>query len=92
MLIHLLGVAGPADRAWVVDYLSRADDDRGSADQDQLLALMTEAGSLAYAERFAAVLATAAQQSLETAFAAVPPSPAVDFLRDLIDYLVSRTS
>ncbi len=92
VLIHLLGVAGPADRAWVVDYLSRAEDDRSSADQDQLLALMTEAGSLAYAERFAAVLATAAQQSLETAFASVPPSPAVDFLRDLIDYLVSRTS
>jgi len=91
MVIHLLGVAGPADRAWVVDYLSRAEDHRTSADQDQLLALMTRAGSLTYAERFAAVLATAAQQSLETAFAAVPPSPAVDLLRELIDYLVSRT-
>ena len=34
---------------------------------------MVDAGSLAYAERFAAVLATAAQQSLATAFAAVPP-------------------
>ena len=39
----------------------------------------------------AAVLATAAQQSLETAFAGVPPSPALDFLRELVDYLVSRT-
>ena len=75
----------------MVDYLSRAEDDRSPADQDRLLTLMIDAGSLAYAERFAAVLATAAQQSLATAFAAVPPSPAVDFLRELIDYLVSRT-
>ena len=28
MLIHLLGVAAPAERAWVVDYLGRAEDDR----------------------------------------------------------------
>ena len=91
MLIHLLGVAGPADRAWVVDYLARAEDDRSPTDQERLLELMIEAGSLAYAERFAAVLAAAAQQSLETAFAAVPPSPALDLLRELIDYLVSRT-
>ena len=53
--------------------------------------LDVEAGSLAYAARFATVLATAARQSLETAFAAVPASPAVQFLRELIDYLVSRT-
>jgi geranylgeranyl pyrophosphate synthase len=75
----------------VVGYLGRAEDDRSSADQDRLLRLMIEAGSLAYAERFAAVLAAAAQRSLATAFADVPPSPAVDFLRELIDYLVSRT-
>jgi geranylgeranyl pyrophosphate synthase len=91
MLIHLLGVAGPQDRVWVVGYLSRAEDDRSPADQERLLALMIDAGSLAYAERFATVLATAAQQSLATAFADVPHSPAVDVLRELIDYLVSRT-
>ena len=91
VLIHLLSVADPAERAWVVDYLNREPDDRSPADQDQLLTLMSAAGSLAYAERFATVLATAAQESLETAFADVPPSPALDFLRELIDYLVSRT-
>ena len=53
---------------------------------------MTAAGSLAYAEQFAGVLATAAQESLEAAFADVPPSPALDFLRQLVDYLVSRTA
>jgi geranylgeranyl diphosphate synthase, type II len=91
VLIHLLSVAAPTERAWVVDYLQRDPDDRSAADQDQLLALMVAAGSLTYAERFAAALADAAQESLETAFADVPPSPAVDFLRELIDYLVSRT-
>ena len=91
MLIHLLGVAPPGDRAWVVNYLGRPEDDRAPADQDRLLMLMIDAGSLAYAERFATVLAAAAQKALATAFAAVPPSPAVDFLGELIDYLVSRT-
>lgn len=92
VLIHLLSVAAPTERAWVVDYLRRDADDRSPADADELFSLMTAAGSLAYAEQFAGVLATAAQESLETAFADVPASPALDFLRELVDHLVSRTS
>lgn len=92
MLLHLLGVAGGADRDWVVDYLSREEDDRPPADADRLLAMMVDAGSLTYAERFAATLAAAARDALESAFADVPPSPALDFLRELVDYLVDRGS
>jgi geranylgeranyl diphosphate synthase type II len=92
MLIHLLGVAGPSDRGWIVDYLIRAEEARTHADQDRLLAMMIDAGSLAYAEGVAGVLGQAAQASLELAFADVPASPALGFLRELVEYLVGRTS
>lgn len=92
VLIHLLGVSGPTDRRWVEDYLHRAEDERTTADQDRLLGLMVEAGSLAYAERSAAVLAEAAQESLAVAFADVPESPALGHLRELVDHLVTRAA
>lgn len=90
MLIHLLSRAGRQDRAWVVDYLAREEDARTAADADRLLGMMTDAGSLTYAEQVAEVLAGSAQQSLDAAFADVPDSPALQFLRELVDYLVSR--
>ena len=92
MLIHLLEVADATDRAWVIDYLAREEDARCLVDQHRLLTLMNEAGSLGYAERFATVLAAAAHESLESAFADVPASPALDFLRELLDHLVTRTA
>jgi len=92
MLIHLLGTAPPTDRAWVVDYLTQAEDQRTPCDQERLLRLMIDAGSLAYAEQVAGVLAAAAQRALVDAFADVPRSPALDFLAELVDYLVCRSS
>lgn len=92
MLIHLLGAARPGDRSWIEDYLRRPESERAEADQERLLAMMLDAGSLDHAERVAGVLAEAAQASLERAFVAVPASPAVDCLRELIAYLVDRTS
>lgn len=89
MLIHLLGRAAPADRAWVVAYLARPEDERTAADGELLLAMMTEAGSLTYAEQVAEVLAAAARQRLAAAFADVPESDALQFLRELVDYLVT---
>jgi geranylgeranyl diphosphate synthase, type II len=90
MLIHVLGSAGAAERAWIVHYLARDEDARSTEDQERLLQLMIDAGSLDHAERVAAVLAAAAQRSLDSAFADVPASPALDFLRELVDYLVAR--
>ena len=45
-----------------------------------------------YAEQVAGVLAAAAQRALVDAFADVPRSPALDFLAELVDYLVCRSS
>ena len=89
MLIHLLERAGAAERAWVVDYLSRPEVARTTGDAERLLRLMIEAGSLAYAEQVADVLASAARRCLEAAFVDVPDSAALQFLRELVDYLIT---
>ena len=91
MLIHLLSVAPSAERAWIVNYLAKAEHERSAAEQQQLLRLMVEAGSLAYAERVAAILAAAARRSFDEAFADFPASAELDSLRVLVDYLIDRT-
>ncbi|HEU5484394.1 MAG TPA: polyprenyl synthetase family protein [Microlunatus sp.] len=90
MLIHLLGHAAAAERRWIVDYLTRGEGERTAAEADRLLDQMIDAGSLAYAERVAGVLATEAQRSLAVAFADVPDSDGLEVLRELVDYLVDR--
>lgn len=92
MLIHLLRAAGERDRAWLVDYLGRAEGRRSDRDQARLLEMMAETGSLEYAAAFATTLAATAQECLATAFADVPYSPALDLLRRLIDHLAARTA
>lgn len=88
MLIHLLSVAGPEERQWIVDYLGKAEHTRTRPEQRQLLGLMIEVGSLTYAERLATILAAAARRSFDEAFADLPASAELDSLRALIDYLI----
>ena len=91
MLIHLLSVAAPDRRQWIVDYLGKAEPERTQPAQRQLLAMMVEAGSLTYAEQLAEVLGRAARGCFDEAFADLPTGPELDSLRALIDYLIDRS-
>ncbi len=91
MLIHLLSVTPPDQRQWIVGYLGKAEHERTQLEQSQLLRMMVEAGSLAYAEQLAEVLGQAARRSFDEAFGDLPASAELDSLRALVDYLIDRS-
>jgi len=90
MLIHLLAAANGAVRDRVVGYLAMDPASRTDDVRRELLSMMQEHGSVAFAEEFARGIARSAVVAFDEAFAQVPASPARSFLRELIPYMVER--
>jgi geranylgeranyl diphosphate synthase type II len=90
MLIHLLAAAGGADRARVDALLALPPAERGPSQVAELCERMHHYGSIAFADHFAHGIAASAAQAFEQAFAAVPPSPAREFVAQLVPYMVDR--
>ncbi|GGK75151.1 polyprenyl synthetase family protein [Ornithinimicrobium pekingense] len=90
VLIHLLAAAAPADRERVRRFLALPPAQRSSDQVEQIVALMHDHGSVAFADEFGRGIARAAAQSFEEAFAGLPGTPARWFVRDLVTYMVER--
>jgi len=90
MLIHLAAAASPRDRDRVARYLAMTPAERTPEVATEVLAMMRDHGSLAFAEEFARGIARSASLAFEDAFADVPDSPARRFVRDLVPYMVER--
>ena len=90
MLIHLAAAASPRDRDRVARYLGMTPSERTPGVTTEVLAMMRDYGSLAFAEEFARGIARSASLAFEDAFADVPDSPARRFVRDLVPYMVER--
>jgi geranylgeranyl diphosphate synthase, type II len=76
MLAHLLAAADPRDRARVVQYLALHPAERSASVISQILTMMQNHGSVAFADEFARGIARSAAVAFEQAFAAAPDSPA----------------
>jgi geranylgeranyl diphosphate synthase type II len=90
MLVHLLAVAAPAIRGRVEQLLRLPSRQRGDGACQELLGLLQQHGSVAFAEEFALGIARSAAIAFDDAFAPAPPSAARDFLRLLVPYMVER--
>jgi geranylgeranyl diphosphate synthase type II len=101
LLLHLLANAGESERAWLIERLAVRDggpnarSDAGSTGSDNgddktVRKLMERYGSVRFAEDYAAGIAQVAHESFAQAFAPVPASEHVDFLRGLVDYVLLR--
>jgi geranylgeranyl diphosphate synthase type II len=90
MLIHVLAAADDADRTRLDALLALPPAERGPAQAGELCELMHRYGSIAFADHFAHGIAASAAQAFEQAFAAVPPSPAREFVAELVPYMVDR--
>jgi geranylgeranyl diphosphate synthase type II len=90
MLIHLLQSAPPADRGWLVEYLSRSRTQRGDADVARVLEMMRSVGSIEFAMEYGRGIGAAAYEAFDAAFRTVPPSPHRAFLAGLISYMLER--
>jgi geranylgeranyl diphosphate synthase type II len=90
MLLHLLRAAPPADRSWLVDYLSRAMAQRTESDVARMLGMMNSAGSIDFAIEYGRGIGAAAYEAFEAAFRSVPASPHRAFLGGLVSYMLER--
>jgi geranylgeranyl diphosphate synthase type II len=89
MLIHLLRNAEPETRAWLVDVLGTPGT-LSVADDQQVRDLMNCYGSLEYVREFAAGVTAAAFGAFDVAFAKVESSAHVEFIRQVIPYVLDR--
>lgn len=90
VLIHLLAAAGPADRRVVERYLGLPRSARTDEATGEVLALMHDYGSIAFADHFGRGITGSAAEAFAEAFGDVPDSPARRFVEQMIDYMVDR--
>jgi geranylgeranyl pyrophosphate synthase len=91
VLTHALGQASRTDRAWITSFLARPRERRLPREVLRLHQMIAGNGSIEWAQQAAAAFAEAAAREFAgTAFAGVPASPDLEWLRSCIDFLVQR--
>lgn len=91
VLAHALSQVKRGDRFWIGDFLSRPRERRLPREVLRLHEILEKGGSIAWAQEAATAFADAAAREFDvTAFAGVPASPDLAWLRSCVDYLVKR--
>src|SRR5205085_10281633 len=83
--------ANAADGRWMADFLSRPRERRLPREVLRLHDMLERTGSIRWAQRSATAFAEAAAREFDAAaFADVPPSADLDWLRSCVNFLVQR--
>jgi len=91
VLMHALGHANQADRAWIGSFLARPRERRLPREVLRLHQILANGGSIQWAQQSAAAFAEAAAREFHSsAFAGVPASPDLEWLHGCVDFLVQR--
>jgi geranylgeranyl pyrophosphate synthase len=91
LLTHALGHANRTDREWISSFLARPRERRLPREVLRLHQIISGGGGIQWAQQVAATFAEAAVHEFGTsAFAGVPASPDLEWLRACVDYLVQR--
>jgi geranylgeranyl diphosphate synthase type II len=90
MIIHLLRTLRGGDRARLGRFLGRPRRERDADDVAWVRDRLLDAGSVAFARRYARQLAAAAEREAAEAFGDAPPTDHRDFLLTLPAYMVER--
>ena len=91
VLAHALGHVDAADKAWIGSFLSRPRERRLAREVLRLRQILASNGSIKWAQQSAGALAAAAKREFHgTAFAGVPASPDLEWLRACADFIVQR--
>lgn len=92
MLLHVLGVARGRARDTVIEFVGQARHARTLDGAAAILELMQLHGSIEFAEHFAEGIARDAERSFEVAFGRRANTPAGDFVRSMIPYMIERST
>jgi geranylgeranyl pyrophosphate synthase len=93
VLAHTLGHANATDRAWIGNFLGRPRERRLPREILHFRSILAKHGSIAWAQQSAAAFVEAARREFDaTAFAGVPTSPDLEWLRGCVDFIVQRNA
>ena len=93
VLAHALGHADQSDRAWIGSFLERPRERRLPREILRLHRILASGGSIQWAQQSATAFAEAAAREFHgSAFAGVPASPDLDWLRACTEFVVQRKS
>jgi L-alanine-DL-glutamate epimerase-like enolase superfamily enzyme len=73
-----------------VAYLASPEAEREPQDVERVWQLMLRHSSIEFAQRYAAAIEHAAKAAIDAAFADVPDSQHVRFIRGLVPYMLTR--
>jgi geranylgeranyl pyrophosphate synthase len=91
VLAHALGRAEQADRAWISSFLGQQRQRRLPREILRLHRILESSGSIQWAQQSAEAFAEAAVREFHcSAFADVPPSPDLEWLRACTEFVVQR--
>jgi geranylgeranyl pyrophosphate synthase/uncharacterized protein with NAD-binding domain and iron-sulfur cluster len=91
ILAHALTHVDKTDRLWTSDFLARPRERRLPREVLKLHGILERGGSIEWARQSATAFAEAAAHELDdVAFAGVPPSADLDWLRSCVPFLVGR--
>jgi geranylgeranyl diphosphate synthase, type II len=89
-IIHLLATSSGPDHSFLRRFLKGSRAERTPAAVEQVRDLLEQHGSLAFATLQARQFAIEARARFDKAFASAPSSSALDFLREMVDFMVDR--
>ena len=92
MLIHLLGEVEGEERRWLVEFLGSSEASRTQMEAERVLGLMQDYRSIDFARSYAEAMAVAAREVFDATFVGAEKEAPARFIRQLIPYMVSRSS
>lgn len=90
ILAHLLRQSSPSEKERLRSFLAKPRPRRLPREVAWIYDLLQKHGSIAYARQAASAFAEAARHEFDVAYASALPGPKLDFLRSLLDYMISR--
>jgi geranylgeranyl pyrophosphate synthase/uncharacterized protein with NAD-binding domain and iron-sulfur cluster len=90
VLWRALRGASPTERSQLERFLNRRRDQRLPREVDVVYDILLHTGAIDWARAAAATLMNAAREQLPVAFRGADEGPDLDFVRHLVDYVVSR--
>lgn len=90
LLAHLFKTCAPDDKRRLRAFFAKPRSERATREAAFVTQLLRDCGSLDYGRTVANQFAAAAKDEFDRVYAGAFPSPDLDFLRSLVDYMVTR--
>ncbi|HSY22466.1 MAG TPA: polyprenyl synthetase family protein [Polyangiaceae bacterium] len=90
LLAHLFKTCDPENKRRLRAFFAKPRSERATREAAFVMQLLRSCGSIDYGRAVARQFAAAARDEFDRAYAGAPPSSDLEFLRSLVDYMITR--